>query len=58
MDNSFVNMTKALLGELMEQMLVDEQADFAKRRTVIKAAMLKVEHPLEYELQRRLDGQL
>ena len=48
MDNSFVNMTKALLGELMEQMLVDEQADFANAERH-KAAMLKVEHPLEYD---------
>ena len=48
MDNSFVNMTKALLGELMEQMLVDEQADFATAERH-KAAMEKVEHPLEYD---------
>ena len=48
MDNSFVNMTKALLGELMEQMLVDEQADFANAERH-KAAMEKVEHPLEYD---------
>ena len=48
MDNSFVNMTKALLGELMEQMLIDEQADFANAERH-KAAMEKVEHPLEYD---------
>lgn len=48
MDNSFVNMTKALLGELMEQMLIDEQADFANAERH-KAAMLKAEHPLEYD---------
>lgn len=48
MDNSFVNMTKALLGDLMEQMLVDEQADFANAERH-KAAMEKVEHPLEYD---------
>ena len=48
MDNSFVNMTKSLLGELMEQMLVDEQADFANAERH-KAAMEKVEHPLEYD---------
>lgn len=48
MDNSFVKMTKALLGELMEQMLVDEQADFANAERH-KAAMEKVEHPLEYD---------
>lgn len=48
MDNSFLPMTKTLLEELMAQMLVDEQADFAnaeKHRT----AMLKVEKPLEYD---------
>ena len=48
MDNSFVNMTKALLGELMEQMLIDEQADFANAERH-KAAMLQAEHPLEYD---------
>ena len=48
MDNSFVNMTKALLGELMEQMLVDEQADFANAERH-KAAMGKAENPLEYD---------
>lgn len=48
MDNSFVNMTKALLGELMEQMLVDEQADFANAERH-KAAMEKSEHPLKYD---------
>ena len=48
MDNSFVNMTKALLGELMEQMLIDEQADFANAERH-KAAMEKAEHPLEYD---------
>ncbi|OAM32292.1 hypothetical protein A7P96_03135 [Eikenella sp. NML03-A-027] len=48
MDNSFVIMTKALLGELMEQMLVDEQADFANAERH-KAAMEKAEHPLEYD---------
>ena len=48
MDNSFVNMTKALLGELMEQMLIDEQADFANAERH-KSAMLKAEHPLEYD---------
>ncbi len=48
MDNSFVNMTKALLGELMEQMLVDEQADFANAERH-KAAMLKAANPLEYD---------
>lgn len=48
MDNSFVNMTKALLGELMEQMLIDEQADFANAEKH-KAAMLQAENPLEYD---------
>ena len=48
MDNSFVNMTKALLAELMEQMLIDEQADFANAEKH-KAAMLKAENPLEYD---------
>lgn len=48
MDNSFVNMTKALLGDLMEQMLVDEQADFANAERH-KAAMEKAESPLEYD---------
>lgn len=48
MDNSFVIMTKALLGELMEQMLINEQADFANAEKH-KAAMLKAENPLEYD---------
>ena len=48
MDNSFVNMTKALLSELMEQMLIDEQSDFANAERH-KAAMLKAENPLEYD---------
>ena len=48
MDNSFVNMTKALLGELMEKMLVDEQADFANAERH-KAAMEKADKPLEYD---------
>ena len=48
MDNSFVNMTKALLEELMTQMLVDEQADFANAERH-KAAMDKSDKPLEYD---------
>ncbi len=48
MDNSFVNMTKALLGELMEQMLIDEQADFANAERH-KVAMEKADKPLEYD---------
>ena len=47
MDNSFVNMTKALLAELMEQMLIDEQSDFANAERH-KAAMEKADKPLEY----------
>ena len=48
MNNSFVNMNKALLAELMEQMLIDEQADFANAERH-KAAMEKAENPLEYD---------
>ena len=48
MNNSFVNMTKALLAELMEQMLIDEQADFANAERH-KAVMEKAENPLEYD---------
>ena len=48
MDNSFVNMTKVLLEELMTQMLVDEQADFANAERH-KAAMEKADKPLEYD---------
>ena len=48
MDNSFVNMTKTLLEELMTQMLVDEQADFANAERH-KAAMEKADKPLEYD---------
>ena len=48
MDNSFVNMTKALLEELMTQMLMDEQADFANAERH-KAAMEKADKPLEYD---------
>ena len=48
MDNSFVNMTKTLLEELMTQMLMDEQADFANAERH-KAAMEKADKPLEYD---------
>ena len=48
MGNSFVNMTKTLLEELMTQMLVDEQADFANAERH-KAAMEKADKPLEYD---------
>ena len=43
-----MNMTKALLGELMEQMLIDEQADFANAERH-KVAMEKADKPLEYD---------
>ena len=47
-DNSFVPMTRALLDELSLKLIADEQHDFqnAERH---KAAMLKVENPLEYD---------
>ena len=48
MDNSFVKMTKTLLEELMTQMLMDEQADFANAERH-KAAMEKADKPLEYD---------
>lgn len=48
MDNSFVNMTKTLLEELMTQMLMDEQTDFANAERH-KAAMEKADKPLEYD---------
>ena len=48
MNNSFVNMNKALLGDLMDQMLIDEQADFANAERH-KAAMEKAQNPLEYD---------
>ena len=48
MDNSFVNMTKVLLEELMAKMLVDEQADFANAEKH-RAAMLQADKPLEYD---------
>ena len=48
MDNSFINMTKVLLEELMAQMLVDEQADFANAEKH-RSAMLQADKPLEYD---------
>ena len=48
LDNSFVPMTRELLDELTLKLISDEQHDFqnAERH---KAAMLKVENPLEYD---------
>ena len=48
MEDEFVPMTRELLDELSMQMLQDEQADFANAEKH-KAAMLKVENPLEYD---------
>ena len=48
MDNSFVEMTQALLDELSLKMIAAEQADFqnAERH---HAAMLKADKPLNYD---------
>ncbi|WP_077478670.1 DUF4376 domain-containing protein [Rodentibacter trehalosifermentans] len=48
MDNSFVEVTKAILDELSLQMILDEQVDFmnAERH---KALMEQAENPLEYD---------
>lgn len=48
MDNSFVEMTQALLDELSLKMIADEQADFANAERH-RAAMLKADHPLDYD---------
>lgn len=48
MENDFVLMTRELLDEMTTQMVLDEQADFANAERH-KAAMLKAEHPLEYD---------
>ena len=48
MDNSFLMLTPELLRETMQTMHDDEQADFANVEKH-KAAMLKAEHPLEYD---------
>ena len=48
MDNSFVEMTQALLDELSLKMIADEQTDFANAERH-RAAMLKADHPLNYD---------
>ena len=48
MDNSFLMLTPELLREIMQAMHDDEQADFINAEKH-KAAMLKAEHPLEYD---------
>ena len=48
MDNSFLMLTPELLREIMQTMHDDEQADFINAEKH-KAAMLKAEHPLEYD---------
>ena len=48
MDNSFVEMTQALLDELSLKMIADEQTDFANAERH-RAAMLKADHPLDYD---------
>ncbi|MCW9710924.1 DUF4376 domain-containing protein [Avibacterium sp. 21-586] len=48
MDNSFVEMTKALLNELSLAMFTHEQADFANAERH-RLAMLAVDNPLDYD---------
>lgn len=48
MDNSFIEMTQALLDELSLKMIADEQADFANAERH-RAAMLKADQPLDYD---------
>ena len=48
MDNSFLMLTSELLREIMQTMHDDEEADFINAEKH-KAAMLKAEHPLEYD---------
>ena len=48
MDNSFLMLTPELLREIMQAMHDDEQADFINAEKH-KAAMLKLENPLEYD---------
>lgn len=48
MDNSFLMLTPELLREIMQAMHDDEEADFINAEKH-KAAMLKAEHPLEYD---------
>ena len=47
-DNSFVEMTQALLDELSLKLIADEQADFANAERH-RAAMLKADNPLDYD---------
>ncbi|MFU2059815.1 DUF4376 domain-containing protein [Avibacterium volantium] len=48
MDNSFVEITKALLNELSLALFAHEQADFANAERH-RAAMLAAENPLDYD---------
>ncbi|TID28249.1 hypothetical protein JO83_03440, partial [Avibacterium paragallinarum] len=48
MDNSFVEMTKALLNELSLALFAHEQADFANAERY-RLAMLAVDNPLDYD---------
>ncbi|WP_207219568.1 DUF4376 domain-containing protein [Avibacterium paragallinarum] len=48
MDNSFVEMTKALLNELSLALFAHEQADFANAERH-RLAMLAVDNPLDYD---------
>ncbi|OBX04202.1 hypothetical protein QV08_12440 [Gallibacterium salpingitidis] len=48
MDNTFVNMTKALIDELILSLRIKEQADFANAERH-KAAMLESDNPADYD---------
>lgn len=48
MDNSFVQLTKAILDELSSQLVLDEQADFTNAERH-KAMMEQAENPLDYD---------
>ncbi|VEH65425.1 Uncharacterised protein [Rodentibacter pneumotropicus] len=48
MDNSFVQLTKAILDELSLQLFLDEQADFTNAERH-KALMEQAESPLDYD---------
>ncbi|MCQ9121255.1 DUF4376 domain-containing protein [Rodentibacter pneumotropicus] len=48
MDNSFVQVTKAILDELSLQLVLDEQADFTNAERH-KALMEQAENPLDYD---------
>lgn len=48
MDNSFVQVTKAILDELSLQLVLDEQADFTNAERH-KALMEQAESPLDYD---------